>query len=125
MARDNQTSVKQRAARIPLDYFRLKSMLERCKQGLALVAVLAGAGYMAWSALGGHETTKYYSPGKLSAAHTMWENRCEACHESFVPLGAGAWTGGERATDLRCQSCHQGAEHSHKQINAEVKDCAA
>src|SRR3954469_20928313 len=125
MARDNQTNVKQRAARIPLDYFRRKSVLERGKQWLAVLAVMAGIGYVAWSAFGGPETVKYYSPGKLSAAHAMWENRCEACHQSFVPLSAGAWTGTERATDLRCQNCHQGAEHSHKQITAEVADCAA
>ncbi len=125
MPRDNQTTVKQRAARIPLDYFRRKSVLERGKLWLAMLAGAAGIGYVAWGAVGGSDVARHYSPGPLAVAHAMWDTRCDACHQSFVPLGSDAWTANPHASDQLCQTCHRGAEHSPHQIAAEVASCAS
>ncbi len=125
MPAENQPSVKQRAARIPLDYFRRKSLLERGKVWLAIAAAVLAAGYVAWGAVGGGDFQRRYSPGPLSAVHAMWESRCDACHQSFVPTSADAWRGEPHASNQLCQACHQGAVHSANQIAAEVGSCAS
>ena len=55
----------------------------------------------------------------------MWENRCEVCHQNFVPVKSDAWTDNPHASDQLCQNCHRGGEHSPNQIAAEVVSCAA
>jgi hypothetical protein len=124
MAPQNQTNVKQRAVRIPLDYFQRRSVLDRWKGGLALLAALAAVAYALWSAVG-QGGPGHFSPGPLAAVHAMWNDRCEACHESFTPTSAEAWSGNPHAADALCQACHRGAEHSSKQIAAEVASCSA
>src|SRR3954471_3510607 len=125
MPRDNQSTVKQRAARIPLDYFRRKSLLERGKLWLAALAGAAAIGYVAWGAIGGGDVARQYSPGPLSVAHAMWDTRCDACHQNFVPLSSTAWTANAHASDQLCQSCHRGAQHSPNQIAAVTASCAS
>jgi hypothetical protein len=124
MALEKQTSVKQRAVRIPLDYFRQKSGLERWKSGLALLAVAAGLVYIAWSTIGSSGPS-HYSPGPLASVHSMWNDHCEVCHQNFTPTGAGAWSGNPHAADVLCQACHRGQEHTSKQLATEVASCAA
>ncbi len=53
------------------------------------------------------------------------ENRCEVCHQEFMPVRADAWTENRHAADLLCQNCHRGAEHSPNQIAAEVGSCSS
>jgi len=124
MALEKQLTVKQRAVRIPLDYFRHKSGLDRWKGGLALLAVAAGLIYIAWSTTGSSGPS-HFSPGPLTSVHSMWNDRCEVCHQSFTPTAAGAWSGNPHAADVLCQACHRGEEHSSKQITAEVASCSA
>ncbi|HEY2760818.1 MAG TPA: cytochrome c3 family protein [Pirellulales bacterium] len=124
MARQNQTAAKARSVRIPLDYLRRRLPLNRWKIWLSTVAALIAAGYVAWGALGPN-AGRHYSPGRLAAAHAMWENRCNVCHQEFVPVRADAWTENRHGADLLCQNCHRGAEHSPNQIAAEVGSCAS
>jgi hypothetical protein len=124
MALEKQTTVKQRAVRIPLDYFQRRSGLDRWKGGLAAVAGATALGYVAWSAIGSGGAS-HYSPGPLAAVHAMWNDRCEVCHQSFIPAAAGAWSANPHAADVLCQACHRGAEHSSQQIAVEVVSCAA
>jgi len=127
MARENQTSAKERSQRIPLDYFRRKMPVERWKQSLTLLAIVAASGYAAWSISSGH-VVQQASPGPLAAAHAMWDNRCEVCHQNFVPTSADAWTDNPHAADQLCRNCHLTttlADHSANQIDADVQSCAS
>jgi hypothetical protein len=124
MALEKQSTVKQRAVRIPLDYFQHKTGIDRWKGMLALIAAAAGLGYVGWCIMsrGG---PSHFSPGPLATVHSMWNDRCEVCHQSFTPTSAGAWGRDPHAADTLCQACHHGDEHSSKQIAAEVVSCAA
>jgi hypothetical protein len=127
MAHENQTAAKERSVRIPLDYFRRKTALERWKLGLALLAMVAAGGYAIWSGSDA-AARRQASPGRLAAAHAMWDNRCEVCHQDFVPTSAGAWTENPRAADTLCRNCHAMAslaDHTANQIESDVQSCAA
>jgi len=127
MPHENQTVTKERSQRIPLDYFRRKLPLERWKQGLTLLAVAAAAGYVAWSMSTGR-AVRQSSPGALATAHAMWNDRCDVCHQPFVPTSADAWTDNPHAADRFCRNCHLTttlADHSANQIEADVQSCAA
>src|SRR6476659_4200489 len=127
MPHENQTVTKERSQRIPLDYFRRKLPLERWKQGLTLLAVAAAAGYVAWSMSTGR-AVRQSSPGALAAAHAMWNDRCDVCHQPFVPTSADAWTDNPHAADRFCRNCHTTttlADHSANQLEADVQICAA
>jgi hypothetical protein len=127
MPHENQTATKERSQRIPLDYFRRKLPLERWKQGLTLLAVAAAAGYVAWSMSSG-SAIRQTSPGRLAAAHAMWNDHCEVCHQPFVPTSANAWSDDPHAADQLCRNCHLTsalADHSANQVAADVQSCAA
>jgi len=127
MPHENQTATKERSQRIPLDYFRRRTPLERWKIGLTFAAIAGAAGYAAWSMSSGR-ATRQASPGPLAAAHAMWNDRCEVCHQNFAPTSADAWTDNPRAADQLCRNCHLTtalADHSANQIDAEVQSCAA
>src|SRR5437868_3705383 len=125
MADERKTNVKQRAARIPLDYFRQKNALERGKLWLSAAAVVVALAYVAWGAFTKSAAAKVLSPGRLAAVHAMWENRCDVCHQPGSPLAADAWSIDAHASDQLCKTCHEGADHSHKQIAAEVGSCSS
>jgi hypothetical protein len=127
MPHENQTATKERSQRIPLDYFRRKLPVERWKQGLTLLAIVAAAAYVGWSVSTRH-AIRQTSPGPLAALHAMWNDRCDVCHQPFVPTSADAWTDNPHAADQLCRNCHLTtalADHSANQIEADVQSCAA
>lgn len=135
-------SAKQRVLRIPLDYYKRTTGLERVKwllsAGVLLVAGVYAAGtVVAWRR---HSplAARQFSPGPVASVHFAWNDRCEACHESGVPLRHDArgidqltrWITGRstspRATmERRCTACHPGAAHHPSQIDAENLACTA
>lgn len=128
-------SGKQRASRIPLDYFKKHDAILRWKLGLSALALLIALGWWATgfsfggSGLVGDTATgrMRYSHGPVSRVHAMWETKCEACHVAFAPIGQDAWTSSlgmsSREADAKCQSCHK-VEGHHEVMAAQEAACA-
>src|SRR5262245_1355514 len=98
---------KQRAVRIPLDYYKRATPLERWKDWLGLLALLVAGGWLAGGLLLGDGGDLRYSRGPLAQVHQTWEANCAACHEPFVPIQKNHWasTGQGRAqADEKCQA---------------------
>ena len=129
---------KQRAARIPLDYFRAGDGLARWKLRLSWLALAASIG---WWAIGfapglsrgvlaeSDSALLRYSHGPLTRVHATWDARCDACHAPFRPISKDAWTGsiGLKAieSDAKCRTCHRVEDHHSRQIAEEVASCAS
>ncbi len=108
---------KQKAARIPLDYYKRPDRLERWKNVLALAALVIAAGWAASSFVRGPDGQKVFSRGPVAKVHAMWDDKCTACHVPFRPIRddtAGQLLG-VASMSTRCQSCHAGPIHNHKQ----------
>ncbi len=117
---------KDKAARVPLDYFRQPRKGRRYAAlaafGIAIVALVVSLASGSWRSLA--------SPGKLNMVHAAWENDCQVCHRPLTPtssrnglqklLGAGGKVG-----DELCIHCHAGtAHHPQHVIQDEVPHCA-
>jgi hypothetical protein len=106
---------KQRASRIPLDYYKKRNFMERWKLWLTGAALLL---FLAWLAVGllrSDQGRFRYSRGPVAAVHAMWDDNCDACHVPFTPLSADHWSaalvGQVQTTNERCESCHAGPPH--------------
>jgi hypothetical protein len=135
-----QSPAKQRALRIPLDYYKRWTALDRAKWLLAALATLIGGAYAGWL-VAGHRSgaaARQFSPGHVTLAHAAWNDRCDACHEPGMPLNPHAggseslrqWlTGGTKPARLlneqKCVACHPAATHHPRQIVDQVETCAA
>lgn len=127
-------SGKQRAARIPLDYFKTGNAHDRWKWRLSLVALVVPA----W-AIGGllpHGPVRdtfgetAYSRGPVATVHATWDTQCNACHVPFAPLSQDAswtasWFGVHATGDAQCQKCHPGPPHNANQKADEVVSCGS
>jgi nitrate/TMAO reductase-like tetraheme cytochrome c subunit len=124
---------KQRAARIPLDYYKRPNRMERWKNTLALLALVAtvGAAGAAWILRDGGKA--YISRGPVSSVHAAWDNKCETCHADFHPIGRNSLAaalfspseGRESAANLRCMDCHEGTGHHKDQLQTMTPGCGA
>ncbi len=119
---------RQRAARIPLDYYKHTTPLDRGRgwRALALAALLTlGAAATGWFA--GSQGQGYYSRGPVAAVHATWEDNCTACHTPFTPITGEAWPGrfiGDvHELNQKCETCHAGTVH-HVNQNQELA-CAS
>jgi hypothetical protein len=124
-----QETGKQRAARIPLDYYKKPDNLQRLKGWLtdiafvALVWLIVG---VVWQSRG----QSLYSRGPVAAVHAAWEDNCNACHTPFQPLSGESFLLNLRpiddrhASEYKCQSCHAGPEHHASQRLADIETCA-
>src|SRR6266542_78811 len=97
---------KQRASRIPLDYYKHPDKLVRWKRWLtwgacALTVIWIGTFLVAGdkSILG----ERRFSHGAGAVAHKPIEHDCAACHPSFGLLA------GKESVDKKCQECHLAA----------------
>src|SRR4051812_45565588 len=99
---------KQRAKRIPLDYYKRPDWLLGWKLGLTAAALVLAlvwwASGLVWNSRGwprlGDWARLRISHGRLSRVHATWESRCEACHVDFTPIDGSSWSP-TLATDLR------------------------
>ena len=134
-------SAKQRARRIPLDYYRRLTGLDAAKWLLTSLASLLAGGYVLWTLLGwlagSPAATRQFSPAPVARAHAAWETDCAACHlpgtnlrhdAAAVSLASALLNGrnphDHTAIDAQCQKCHAGPEHHSNQVAAEVLSCA-
>lgn len=110
-----QETGKQRAARIPLDYYKRTDGLERWKVRLTGIALLITLGWLGASwAISGQDDFQS-SRGPLASVHQNWDNQCQACHEPFTSISSHSWNvlflGDAKESSLKCQACHSGAVH--------------
>ena len=112
---------KQRAIRIPLQYYTRPDRMQGWKVKLTFVALGIS---VAWWASGffSSDGRFRYSRGPVAAVHAMWETECEACHDPDLRVAIGdSWVGdvtGMHWDDGRCQTCHEGPEHFANQTLA-------
>jgi hypothetical protein len=111
---------KQRSARIPLDYYKQRTPLERWKLGLSLLALVAAVGYWGWGFAQGSKGDQRYSRGPVCSVHSAWEVRCDACHDSFAGLNPGGF---KKVSDVKCQACHFGPQHMPNEKVESVPSC--
>jgi hypothetical protein len=122
---------KQRATRIPLDYFKHPNRLERWKGMLALIALLVSVGVAAAAWLLRDGGRPYISRGPVASVHAAWDNNCEACHAGFQPINKSGATavffanpGSHDSTvNALCENCHNGTVHHASQLDAMTPTC--
>lgn len=129
---------KQRAARIPLDYFRHRNPMESWKRWLAIAAAVLVVGWFVlglrldaqgrgirFSSLGRMRASR----GPVARVHAAWETNCEACHAPFSPISGDSFLHGSAdqasASDQRCQRCHLGPPHHENQLATSPLHCAS
>ena len=133
---------KQRALRVPLTHHKRKDQLVRSRLTWTVVATIFAGGYFFMDMVPikglGEER---YSHGPVATVHATWENECEACHIDFVPIRSDAWAVKEgwlasllpaeagdqpaRASDKKCQSCHEGPVHHANEKSESSGSCAS
>lgn len=132
-----QTS-KEKSARLDWGYFRRPSRVGRVRTWLWVVAAVAVAGplvaataLVAWSGDVPGPLAAAASRGPLASPHAAWDDRCEACHEPFTPIGPDRWfgrltghAGGDPVRNVRCEQCHAAPPHHPAQKPDAVPGCA-
>jgi predicted CXXCH cytochrome family protein len=120
---------RERASRIPLDYFKTPSLWERRKWLITVIAVVAVAAWWTAGVLLGRQNGPLHSPGSLASVHHTWESNCTACHADFCPIRddavSVAWESGTPESDQKCQACHRGAEHHPVKKGSIEPGCSA
>ncbi len=122
---------KQRAARIPLDYYKRPNRIERLKVGLAAAALVASVGVAGAAWLFRDGGRPYVSRGPVASVHAAWDSKCEACHADFRPMSKGAVTAAlfgspgshDSTVNQRCEQCHDGTAHHASQLDALTPAC--
>src|SRR5437868_5679885 len=98
---------RQRAARIPLDYWKQRGPIDRWKlilsgvAALAAVALWLGARFL----LPGGDSA-FASPGPLAGSHHRYNNDCAQCHVDFQPIKADNALSGWLGVGAGCSGCH-------------------
>jgi hypothetical protein len=113
MARTRTT--KTLAQRIDLNYFKRPTPLKRAKLWLSVLAPALALAWVAW--LAAAKDSRAYSSGRLSAAHAVLEEQCDACHAR----NAGAFSA--KAENAACLACHDGPMHHSSRVLA--PNCAS
>ncbi len=107
---------KQRAARIPLDYYKKSDLLGRWKTVLGWAALLAPS---LWLGVGfgmSGQGDFHASRGPVSSVHQIWDASCSTCHTNFTPISSNAFQvplilGDAKDSSNKCRTCHAGPDH--------------
>jgi hypothetical protein len=126
MAPPPQETGKQRASRIPLDYFKRSNYVERWKLWLTGLALVLAVGWWASGWVSSDQGTMRYSRGPVAAVHATWESECMTCHTSFKPIDSKNWAATVlgHSTAERCETCHAGPPHQANQKPESTPSCA-
>jgi hypothetical protein len=106
---------KQRAQRIPLDYYRDPDPVRRWKAILGWSALIVP---LAWLGFGVRNPEQHFhgSRGQVAKVHQAINDQCSACHTPFQAISSDSWTVPilTHAADVnsqKCQTCHEGPAH--------------
>ena len=95
-----QETGKQRAARIPLDYYKHSDCLGKWKTRLGWLALIVPLAWLGTNFALSNQQDFYSSRGPVSAVHQTWDASCSTCHVNFTPISnhsfALADSGGRR-----------------------------
>src|SRR5262249_37080979 len=132
----NGLTGKQRAARIPLDYFEKPDWIVKRKRALTYIFTGLTGLWIVTLLFGGSGPLgkKRYSHGPVATAHASFEHECSACHVNFAffkpnlddkesqTLGCSAFAG-----DKKCMECHlydgQAVHHSTQKAKDWTPSC--
>lgn len=135
-SRQPRDSAKQRARRMPLDYYKGLSRLDWTKWFLTGLAVVVAGGYIAWTlggwAIGKEHAARQFAPAPVAGVHAVWEGQCAACHVAGQSLRqdgqaistVAAAVFGHSPAEVRCVSCHSGPSHHANQLANDVWSCS-
>jgi hypothetical protein len=106
------------AQRLDLNYLRRPGLLAVLRNRITWAAVVIGAVASVPFVTGFGGSRRAVMSGDVSAAHAVFENKCESCHTTAFAS----------VPDSACQTCHDGAPHpakavDHGRANATVR-CA-
>lgn len=96
------------AQRIDLDYLKRPSLLTLLRRRLTWLLLACAVLGCVPLVLGLGSSRRAVSNGPVSTSHTMFDQRCEACHTQ-------AFNG---VPDEACGKCHDGAPHPAKSVDA-------
>jgi hypothetical protein len=123
-------SSRQRASRIPLDYWKHRGPIDRWKlilSGMAavlIVLVWLGARF----ALPGGDNA-FASPGSIVRRHLEeTKNQCSSCHVDFHPISTGNALSGVIGVSEGCKQCHKefnAADHHANQSAGMTPSCGS
>lgn len=119
---------KQRAARIPLDYYKQPDRLEKGKRRLLLAGLIVPLALTLLWWLRGSAGKRPFSRGPVAAVHAAWNDNCTACHEPFKPISSdnllAGWLPQHVADNRHCQTCHAGPpHHAHQKPDLVCSHC--
>ncbi len=121
-------SGKEKASRIPLDYFKRSNYVERWKLWLTGLALLLSVGWWASGWVSSDQGQMRYSRGPVADVHATWETECTVCHTPFMPIDAQNWAtlflGTPPGAAERCTNCHAGPPHQATQKLESTPSCA-
>ena len=101
-------TTKKLAQRIDLNYFKRPSPLRRWRVSLAIGLPVLAVAWLVWHGVRRDDTV--YSSGRLSAAHSVLNSDCAACHVREAGRFSAA------ASDAACLACHDGPIHHDNQM---------
>jgi Cytochrome c7 and related cytochrome c len=120
---------KQRAAKVPLDYYKRPDALEKWKLWLTAAAAAVTVGWLIVGLFRSDAGESRYSRGPVANVHAVWEDNCNACHAPFTPISGNAWSSGlvddPHASNQLCSTCHQGPPHHKHLKGTREPDCAS
>lgn len=108
---------KQRAQRMPLDYYKKSNRVERIRDRLGFLAVLVVGGWLAYQAATSRQPSFGASRGHVAAVHQAWNDDCTVCHVPFQATSSHSFVPAPLVAPVaitspsKCQACHQGPEH--------------
>src|SRR5437879_713801 len=111
---------KQRAARIPLDYYKKSDVLGKWKCWLGWAALIVPMLCFGVSFGMGEQGDFHASRGPVSSVHQNWDASCSTCHTTFTPISSNSFRiplimGDTKDSSKKCQTCHAGPDHFHNQ----------
>jgi hypothetical protein len=101
-------TTKKLAQRIDLNYFKRPHSFRRLRFILSVAAPLIAIVWLGWFAVA--RDNHVYSGGRVSKAHAILSNECNACHVKE----AGSFSA--NANNQGCESCHDGPIHHTNQV---------
>jgi hypothetical protein len=122
-----QETGKQKAARIPLDYYKHPDTIQKVKRWLWIVALVLSGLWLVGGVLSGNQAQQPYSRGPVAEVHYKWNDDCARCHTSFHPLSGENWMNrvvNPHTSDAKCEACHAGPVHHKSQKMEDTDSCA-
>lgn len=126
-----QVTGKQRAARIPLNYYHTPDSLRIWQGRLGWLALALSLGWLGASLVCADHREQldfYASRAPVAGVHQNWDASCSTCHTSFTPISSNSlglfWADSKESTK-KCQACHAGPDHFKDQSSKDNRTCGS